>query len=69
MAARFVTTSLHASLHQDDKTCMHHSTVREFALKVDSGRKIPYLTRESNPRQYCVWLLGSMLYPLSDPAP
>ena len=27
-------------------------TVRESALKVDSGRKIPCRTRDSNPRQY-----------------
>ena len=28
-------------------------TASESALKVDSGRKIPYHTRDSNPVQYC----------------
>ena len=32
------------------------NTTRESALKVDFGRKIPHLTRDSNPRQYCVEL-------------
>ena len=27
----------------------------EFALNVDSGRKYPYHTGESNPRQCCAW--------------
>ena len=31
-------------------------TVRESALKVNSGRKIPCRTRDSNPRQYCAGL-------------
>ena len=37
-------------------------TVRESALKVDSGRKIPYRTGESNLRQQRA---GLMLYELS----
>ena len=40
--------------------CM--DTIRESALKVDSGRKIPYRTRESNLRQRRA---GPMLYQLS----
>ena len=30
-------------------------TVRESAPEADSGRKIPYRTGDSNPRQYCAW--------------
>ena len=37
-------------------------TIREFELKVDSGRKIPCRTRESNLHQ---WHAGLMLYHLS----
>ena len=37
-------------------------TVRESALKVNSGRKIPYRTGESNLRQRRA---GTMLYQLS----
>ena len=37
-------------------------TEKESALKVDSGKKIPCLTGESNPRQRCG---GPMLYRLS----
>ena len=37
-------------------------TVRESALKADSGRKIPCRTGDSNPRQYCAWLLSRTLY-------
>ena len=37
-------------------------TVRESALKLDSGRKIPCRTGESNLRQRCA---GPMLYQLS----
>ena len=40
-------------------------TLRESALKVDSGRKGPYRTGNPNPRQYCVWLFSRMLYQLS----
>ena len=29
-------------------------TVRESALKVDSGRKVPYRAGNPNPRQYCL---------------
>ena len=36
--------------------------VRESAVKVDSGRKIPCHTRESN---LCQWHYGPMLYQLS----
>ena len=39
-------------------------TVRESALKVDSGRKIPCRTRESNLSAAC-WCAGPMLYQLS----
>ena len=31
------------------------STVRESVLKVDPGKKIPSLTGDSNPPQYCAW--------------
>ena len=34
--------------------CM--DTVSEFALEVDSGRKVPSHTGDSNPRQYCLHL-------------
>ena len=34
-------------------------TVRESALKIDSGRKIPFRAEDSNPRQYCAWLSPS----------
>ena len=37
--------------------------VRESALKVDSGRKIPCRTRDSNQRQYCAWLLQPAALP------
>ena len=40
-------------------------TVRESTLKADSGRKrkkIPCHTGDSNPRQYCGWLLSRTLY-------
>ena len=39
-------------------------TVRESALKVDSGRKVPYRAGNPNPRQYCVWLFSQTLYHL-----
>ena len=35
--------------------CTH--TIRESALEVDSGRKSPCHTGDSNPHQYCAWLL------------
>ena len=44
-------------------------TVRDSALEVVSGRKIPCLTGDSNPRQYCAWLFSRKLYQLSYPAP
>ena len=31
--------------------------VRVSALKADSGEQLPCCTRDSNPRQYCSWLL------------
>ena len=37
-------------------------TIREFALEVDSWRKIPCFTRYSNPHQYCPWLFSWLLY-------
>ena len=40
-------------------------TVRESALEVDSGRKIPCRIWDSNPRQYCTQLFSRMLYQLS----
>ena len=42
-------------------------TVRESALKVDwdCERKYPSRNGDSNPRQYCAWLLSRTLYPLS----
>ena len=40
-------------------------TVRESALKVDSGRKNRCHTGDSNPRQYCACLFSRTLYPLS----
>ena len=40
-------------------------TVRESALVVDSGRKIPCRTGDSNPRQYCAWLFSRTLYQLN----
>ena len=40
-------------------------TVRETALEVDSGRKIPWRTGDSNPRQYCTWRFSQTLYQLS----
>ena len=43
--------------------------VRESALEADSGRKIPFRTGDSNPRQYRAWLLRRTLYPLSYPGP
>ena len=44
-------------------------TVRESALKVDSGRKIPCHTRDFNLCWYCAWLFSQTLYPLSYPWP
>ena len=37
-------------------------TVRESAPEVDSGRKIPCRTGDSNPRQYCAELFSRTLY-------
>ena len=43
--------------------CM--DTVGQSALEVDSGRKIPCCTGDSNPHQYCAWLFSLTLYQLS----
>ena len=40
-------------------------TVRESALEVDSGRKIPCSTCDSNMCQYCAWPFSGTLYQLS----
>ena len=40
-------------------------TVRESALKADSGRKIPCRTGDSNPQQYCAWLFSPTVYQVS----
>ena len=55
---------MHAIAHGGCST-----TTRESALKVDSGRKIPCCTGESNLRQYCAELFGPMCYQLSHLAP
>ena len=44
-------------------------TVRESALKGDSGRKILCCTEDLNPCQYCAWLFSLMLYQLSCSCP
>ena len=45
---------------------MVDGTLKEAALKADSGRKmISCRTGDSNPRQYCAWLFSRILYPLS----
>ena len=44
-------------------------TGRESAPEVDSGRKIPCRTGDSNPRQYCAWHFSRTLYQLSYPVP
>ena len=38
---------------------------KRIALDGDSGRKIPCRIWDSNPRQYCAWLLSRTLYQLS----
>ena len=47
------------------------NTIKECILKVDFGRKIPFLTGESNPNphQHCTWLFGLAFYQLSYPIP
>ena len=40
-------------------------TIRESALKVNSGRKLPCHTGDSNQHQYYTWLFSWMLYQLS----
>ena len=54
--------SMHATAHGGCR-----DTVRESALKADSGRKIPCRTGDSNsnPRQYCARLFSRTLYQLS----
>ena len=44
-------------------------SIRESALEVDSGRKIPCRTGDSNLRQYCALVFSRTLYPLSYPHP
>ena len=44
-------------------------TIRESALEVDSGRKIPCHTRDLNSHQYCAWLFSRTLYQLSSSCP
>ena len=41
----------------------------ESTLEVDSGKKISCRNCDSNPRQYCAWLLSRTLYQLSYPRP
>ena len=45
--------------HTDADACHRSlgntSAVRQSALKMDSGRKVPCHTRESNWRQHCAW--------------
>ena len=54
--------NLPTNVNAHDCTRVCADTVRESALKADSGRKIPCRTGESNPHQRCV---GPMLYQLS----
>ena len=54
---------MHATAHGGNT-----NTMRVFAVKVDSRRKIPCRTEESNPRLYSGWLFSLRLYPLSYPA-
>ena len=51
-----------------DWTRGRRDTVRESALNVFSGRKLPCHTGDSNPRQYCAWLFSPTVYQLSYPA-
>ena len=48
--------------HADIQHAIAHGgctdTARQSALVVDSERKIPCLTGDSNPRQYCTWLFS-----------
>ena len=44
-------------------------TVKESALKVDSRKKIPCPTGDSNPRQYRALAFSRTFYPLSYPGP
>ena len=58
------------NVRTDVDACDCADTERESALKDDYGiSKLPCLTGESNPRQYCAWPFGPTLYPLSDPRP
>ena len=57
--ARKDADSMHAIAHGG---CM--DTVRESALKADSGRKIPCRNLDSNPHQYCACLFNWTLYQL-----
>ena len=55
-------TLMHAIAHGG---CM--DTVKESAMEVDTGRKIPCHTGDSNPRQYCAGFSVGPLYPRSYP--
>ena len=58
------TDVMHATAHRD-----YTNTVRECALRVDAGSKIPCRTREWNRHQYCSQLSGLMLHQLNHPIP
>ena len=60
----YVQTLTHAIAHGG---CT--DTVRESAVEVDSGRKIPCRNGDSNPSQYCTWLFSRTLYQLNYPRP
>ena len=45
------------------------NTVRESAPKIESGSKIPCRTGDSNPRQYCAWLVDTTFTQLSHTPP
>ena len=56
-------TLTHATAHQG---CAN--TVKGLRTESCLGEtEMPYRTRELNPRQYCAWLFGPLLYPLSCP--
>ena len=58
--AQKITNGIHSC-----KPASLNRPMREYALKVDSGRKIPCRTRESNPRQYSTRMFGPTFYQLS----
>ena len=57
---------MHAIAHG---RCTDTVRLRQSTLEVDSGRKIPCRTGDSNPRQYCAWLFSRTLYQLSYSGP